>query len=115
MALLPDPTTAASERSSVKNRLIGSRRRGSEFKRQAQGAGASRAGAGPEPRPACRVVQAITPKTRKGLGWGGVQGGPGSPELSGGGSRHLGGKTAGGSSRPNGSGFPLSIKCWRGG
>ena len=29
MALLPDPTTAASERSSVKNRLTGSRRRGS--------------------------------------------------------------------------------------
>ena len=62
MALLPDPTTAASERSSVKNRLTGSRRRGSginrhrsrtvsknEFKRQAQGAGASRGGAGPEP------------------------------------------------------------------
>ena len=55
MALLPDPTTAASERSSVKNRLTGSRRRGSgnsqqnEFKRP-----------GPEPRP----------------------GGPGSPGLS---------------------------------
>ena len=57
MALLLDPTTAASERSSVKNRLTGSRRRGSqvqnsqqnEFKRQAQGAGASRGGAGPEP------------------------------------------------------------------
>ena len=29
MALLPDPTKAASERSSVKNRLTGSRRRGS--------------------------------------------------------------------------------------
>ena len=28
MALLPDPTTAASERSSVKKRLTGSRRRG---------------------------------------------------------------------------------------
>ena len=65
MALLPDPTTAASERSSVKNRLTGSRRRGSginrqnnqqnEFKRQAQGAGASRGGVGPEPlQPAVR-------------------------------------------------------------
>ena len=32
MALLPDPTTAASERSSVKNRLPGSRRRGSGIK-----------------------------------------------------------------------------------
>ena len=32
MALLPDPTTAASERSSVKNRLTGSRRRGSGIK-----------------------------------------------------------------------------------
>ena len=36
MALLPDPTTAASERSSVKNRLAGSRRRGSGIKKQAQ-------------------------------------------------------------------------------
>ena len=56
MALLPDPTTAASERSSVKNKLTGSRRRGSGINRhrsrtfsktslrgvQAQGAGASR-------------------------------------------------------------------------
>ena len=33
MALLPDPTTAASERSSVKNRLTGSRRRGSGINR----------------------------------------------------------------------------------
>ena len=79
MALLPDPTTAASERSSVNNRLTGSRRRGSGINRhrsrtfsetslrgvQAQGAGASReyrgvqavhggpgevrGGAGPEP------------------------------------------------------------------
>ena len=32
MALLPDPTTAASERSSVNNRLTGSRRRGSGIK-----------------------------------------------------------------------------------
>ena len=32
MALLPDPTTAASERSPVKNRLTGSRRRGSGIK-----------------------------------------------------------------------------------
>ena len=67
MALLPDPTTAASERSSVKNRLTASRRRGSGINRhrsrtfsktslrgvQAQGAGASREsrrsrGAGPE-------------------------------------------------------------------
>ena len=32
MALLPDPTTAASERSSVKKRLPGSRRRGSDIK-----------------------------------------------------------------------------------
>ena len=32
MALLPDPTTAASERSSVKNGLTGSRRRGSGIK-----------------------------------------------------------------------------------
>ena len=62
MALLPDPTTAASERSSVKNRLTGSRRRGSGTNRhrsrtfsktslrgvQAHGAGASRGGAGPE-------------------------------------------------------------------
>ena len=32
MALLPDPTTAVSERSSVKNRLTGSRRRGSGIK-----------------------------------------------------------------------------------
>ena len=36
MALLPDPTTAASERSSVKNRLTRSRRRGSGIKKQAQ-------------------------------------------------------------------------------
>ena len=56
MALLPDPTTAASERSSVKNRLTGSRRHGSGINKhrsgtfsktslrgvQAQGAGASR-------------------------------------------------------------------------
>ena len=56
MALLPDPTTAASERSSVKNRLTGSRRCASGINRercrtfsktslrgvQAQGAGASR-------------------------------------------------------------------------
>ena len=78
MALLPHPT-AASERSSIKNRLTGSRRRGSGINRhrsrtfsktslrgvQAQGAGASRksrggpggprgpgevkGGAGPEP------------------------------------------------------------------
>ena len=33
MALLPDPTTAASERSSIKNRLTGSRRRGSGINR----------------------------------------------------------------------------------
>ena len=33
MALLPDPTTAASERSSVKNRLTGSRRCGSGINR----------------------------------------------------------------------------------
>ena len=33
MALLPDPTTAASERSSVKNRLTGCRRRGSGINR----------------------------------------------------------------------------------
>ena len=33
MALLPDPTTAASQRSSVKNRLTGSRRRGSGISR----------------------------------------------------------------------------------
>ena len=33
MALLPDPTTAASEPSSVKNRLTGSRRRGSGINR----------------------------------------------------------------------------------
>ena len=33
MALLPDPTTAASERSSVKNRLTGSRTRGSGINR----------------------------------------------------------------------------------
>ena len=33
MAFLPDPTTAASERSSVKNRLTGSRRRGSGINR----------------------------------------------------------------------------------
>ena len=33
MALLPDPITAASERSSVKNRLTGSRRRGSGINR----------------------------------------------------------------------------------
>ena len=33
MALLPDPTTAASERSSVKNRPTGSRRRGSGINR----------------------------------------------------------------------------------
>ena len=33
MALFPDPTTAASERSSVKNRLTGSRRRGSGINR----------------------------------------------------------------------------------
>ena len=33
MALLPDPTTAASERSSVNNRLTGSRRRGSGINR----------------------------------------------------------------------------------
>ena len=32
MALLPDPTTAASERSSVKNRVTGCRRRGSGIK-----------------------------------------------------------------------------------
>ena len=54
MALLPDPTITASERSSVKNRLTGSRRRGSgkkqaqvqnnKFKRQAQGASAFRGG-----------------------------------------------------------------------
>ena len=62
MALLPDPTTAASERSSVKNRLTGSQKtrvrhkqaqvqnsQQNEFKRPAQGAGASRGGAGPEP------------------------------------------------------------------
>ena len=57
MALLPDPTTAASERSSIKNRLTGSRRCGSGIKNrhrsrtfsktslrgvQAQGAGVSR-------------------------------------------------------------------------
>ena len=34
MALLPDPTTAASEPSSVKNRLTGSRRRGSGINRR---------------------------------------------------------------------------------
>ena len=33
MALLPDPTTAASERSSIKSRLTGSRRRGSGINR----------------------------------------------------------------------------------
>ena len=37
MALLPDPTTAASERSSVKNRLTGSRRRGSDINRHRSG------------------------------------------------------------------------------
>ena len=72
MALLPDPTTAASERSSVKNRLTGSRRRGSGINRhrsrtcsktslrgvQAQGAGASRGG--------CRArASATSRKTRK--------------------------------------------------
>ena len=36
MALLPDPTTAASERSSMKNRLTGSRRRGSGIKHKKQ-------------------------------------------------------------------------------
>ena len=59
MALLPDPTAAASERSSVSNRVQKTRVRHkqaqvqnsqqNEFKRQAQGAGASRGGAGPEP------------------------------------------------------------------
>ena len=34
MALVPDPTTAASERSSVKNRLTGSRRRRSGINRE---------------------------------------------------------------------------------
>ena len=72
MALLPDPTTAASERSSVKNRLTGSRRRGSGINRhrsrtvsktslrgvQAQGAGASRRG--------CRArASATSCKTQK--------------------------------------------------
>ena len=65
MALLPDPTTAASERSSVKNRLTGSSRRGSGINRhrsrtvsktslkgvQAQGAGASKGGGGAGPEP----------------------------------------------------------------
>ena len=72
MVLLPDPTTAASERSSVKNRLTGSRRRGSGMNRhrsrpfskrslrgvQAQGAGASRGG--------CRArASATSRETRK--------------------------------------------------
>ena len=72
MALFPDPTTAASERSSVKNRLTGSRRRGSGINRhrsrtvsktslrglQAQGAGASKGG--------CRArASATSRKTRK--------------------------------------------------
>ena len=61
MALLPDPTTAASERSSVKNRLTGSRRRGSGINRHRSrtvsktslrgrhGCRRIRGGAGPEP------------------------------------------------------------------
>ena len=62
MALLPDPTTAASERSSVKNRLTGSRRRGSGINRHRFRTGSKTslrgrhrvqahpgAGAGPEP------------------------------------------------------------------
>ena len=68
----PDPTTAASERSSVKNRLTGSRRRGSGINRhrsrtvsktslrgmQAQGAGASKGG--------CRArASATSRKTRR--------------------------------------------------
>ena len=85
MALLPDPTTAASERSSIKNRLTGSRRRGSGINRhrsrtfsktslrgvQAQGAGASRESRGGpggprEVRGACRArASATTRKTRK--------------------------------------------------
>ena len=43
MALLPDPTTAASEGSSIKNRPTGSRGRKTSLRGvQAQGAGASR-------------------------------------------------------------------------
>ena len=88
MALLPDPTTAASERSSVKNRLTGSRRRGSGINKhrsrtfsktslrgiQAQGAGASRESRGSrrstggpgEVREGCRPkASATNRKTRK--------------------------------------------------
>ena len=97
MALLPDPTTAASERSSVSNKLTGSRRRGSGINRhrsrtfsetslrgvQAQDAGASRES----------------------------RGGPGGPRGS---RRGQGGCRArastpgvkGGSSRTNDSGYP---------
>ena len=48
MALLPDPTTAASERSSVKNRLTGSRRRGSGINSKASLRGRYRVQAHPE-------------------------------------------------------------------
>ena len=85
MALLPDPTTAAFERSSVKNRLTGSRRRGSGIKNrhrsrtfsktslrgvQAQGAGASRESRGGPGGPGgSRTgqggVQGTSRKTRK--------------------------------------------------
>ena len=135
MALLPDPTTAASERSSVKNRLTGSRRRGSginrhrsknsqqnEFKRQAQGAGASRAGAGPEPRPGgpgrpglSRGVQgafrggpgAVKAKTPKTLEKARMRGGDaeGVQGVQG----CLGGSRALQEASRGGSGYPLSV------
>ena len=130
MALLPDPTTAASERSSVKNRLTGSRRRGSGINRhrsrtvsktslrgvQAQGAGASRESrAGPGGPGGVQAVQGGPGEVR------GVQGQRLQPAV-----KHEKldkvpelyvkpitqhpGLCAGGPSRTNGSRYPLSAR-----
>ena len=75
MALLPDPTTAASERSSVKNRLTGSRRRGSGIN-------------GHRSRTVSKTSLRGSQKTRKKLEKarmrGGCRGGPGGPGVLGG-------------------------------
>ena len=156
MALLPDPTTAASEPSSVKNRLTGSRRRGPGINRHRSRTvsktslrgrhrvqahpGRCRARASETSRKTrirrtfravCEAQHAAANKRLKVLPprrtpFEGGQGGPGGPGLSRGGSGRKNqekrsgtvwlptaqqhpGFCAGGSSRPNGSGYPLSV------
>ena len=128
MPLLPDPATAASERSSVKNRLTGSRRRGSGINRHRSRTFSKTSLRGPGTR--CRRIQR---ESRGGSRRSsGVQRGPG--EVRGAGPETLQpavkhekldkrsglsvkpnmqlhpGLCAGGSSRTNGSRYPLGAR-----